>query len=191
MKEKKLTHEQIRKITLVGILTALTAVLSLIQIPIMGVTVTLVLPVVVIGGAIAGPYVGAWLMVVPSIVYTVRDAQIFFAYSPFGCILTMILKGLLAGFLAALAYKALAKKHPTGAVFLSAVVAPVVNSGVFTLGAYIFFWDALIEMAETAGVSITVLLLGLVIINFVIEVILNLVLCPTILRIIKFGKKEQ
>ena len=113
----KNNKDMIHKIALVGILTALATVLSFIKIPIFSqVTITLVLPVVVIGGALCGPIVGAWLTVIPAIV-AIPEATLFVQYSPAGGILTMLLKGLLAGFLSALAYKMLSKNHPTGAVF--------------------------------------------------------------------------
>ena len=186
----KNNKDMIRKIALVGILTALAAILSFIKIPIFSqVTITLVLPVVVIGGALCGPIVGAWLTVIPAIV-AIPEATLFVQYSPAGGIATMILKGLLAGFLSALAYKLLSKKHPTGAVFCSAIVAPIVNTGVFFLGCFIFIFDKLTVLANEAGVGMGALLVGLGGINFVIELILNIILCPSILRIIQIAKKK-
>ena len=192
MKEKKLTHEQIHKITLVGILTALAIVLAAMPIPgLAGSPLTLILPVIVITGAICNPWVAAWITVIPSIIYTFRDAQLFLPYSPFGCILTMIAKGLLAGFISSLIYKMIAKKHPRLAVFTSSALAPVINSGVFLIGAYLFFWGALENIAFTNNVSMVELMLGLVGINFATELVINIILCPTILRIINIGKKES
>ena len=182
-----------RKITIIGILTALTAVLAMIKIPIASTTtITLVLPVVVIGAALFGPFVGAWLTVIPNII-AFGEAGIFLVESPAGCVATLLLKGILAGFAAGAFYKLLSAKHPTGAVICAAVLTPVINTGVFLLGCYLFIWDKLIALAGENGIGIGMLIVGMVVINFVIELVLNLVLCPTILRIIHIlaRKKEN
>ena len=191
MKQRNQEHEILKRIVSIGLLTALTAVFSMIKIPVASTaTVTLVLPIVVIGAALYGPIVGAWLTVIPTIT-SFGEATLFLTYSPVGTGLTLFLKGILAGLCAGLIYKALSKKHPLGAVTCAAVVAPVVNSGVFVLGCYVFIWDELMALAEANGVGIAVLLLGLVVVNFVIELILNLVLCPTILRVIQLVSKKR
>ena len=184
-------HEMIKKIALVGLLTALATVLSFIKIPIVSsATVTLVLPVVVIGAALCGPVVGAWLTVIPTIT-SFAEAALFMTYSPFGTVLTLFLKGILAGLASGFVYKLLSAKRPVGAAVTSAVVAPVVNSGIFLLGCYIFLWDVLIEMAESAGVGMGLLLIGLVGMNFMVELVLNIVLCPAIIRIIKIATGKR
>ena len=190
MKANRNNRALIRKLALVGLLTAIAVVFSYIKIPLVGtVTVTLVLPVVVIGAALCGPIVGAWLTIIPNI-SAFSEAGIFMVYQPVGCIITLLLKGILAGLAAGFVYKLLSKKHPIGAVACAAVAAPVVNTGVFVAGCYIFIWEEILVEAANAGIGIGVLLLGLAGINFVVELVLNLILCPTILRIIKIGSKK-
>ena len=192
MKQRKEQHELVKKLVLIGLFTALTVVFGMIKIPIMGVTVKMDLPVVILGAVLLGPLAGAWLTVIPTLLtFITGEAALFMTYSPFGTFLTLFLKGILAGLCAGLIYKALSKKHPLGAVTCAAIVAPVVNSGVFVLGCYVFIWDELMALAEANGVGIAVLLLGLVVVNFVIELILNLVLCPTILRVIQLVSKKR
>ena len=190
MKESKLNQESIRKLTLVALLTALATALSFIKIPILGASITLVLPVVIIGGAIYGPLVGAWLTVIPNLI-ALTEAGIFLVTSPGGCVATLLLKGILAGFVSGVVYKALSQKHPIGAVTCAAVVAPVINSGVFVLGCYIFIWDYLVSLAGENGVGIGLLLFGLAGLNFIIELILNVILCPSILRILQIASKKK
>ena len=190
MKESKFNQESIRKLTLVALLTALATALSFIKIPILGASITLVLPVVIIGGAIYGPLVGAWLTVIPNLI-ALTEAGIFLVTSPVGCVATLLLKGILAGFVSGVVYKALSKKHPIGAVTCAAVVAPVINSGVFVLGCYIFIWDYLVSLAGENGVGIGLLLFGLAGLNFIIELVLNVILCPSILRIIQIASKKK
>lgn len=190
MKESNLKKESIRKLTLVALLTALAAALSFVKIPILGVSITLVLPVVIIGGALCGPLVGAWLTVIPNVI-AFTEAGLFMTYSPVGCMITLLLKGLVAGFVSGVIYKVLSKKHSIGAVTCSAVVAPILNSGIFVLGCYICIWDQLTAVAGEKGVGIGMLLFGLAGLNFIIELVLNVILCPTILRIIQIASKKK
>ena len=190
MKEKRIKKETARKIALIGLLTALAAALSFVKIPIIGASITLVLPVVIIGAALCGPWVGAWLTVIPNIV-AFTEAGLFLMYSPIGCIITLILKGLLAGFAAGIVYKMLSQKHPLGAVTCAGIVAPIINSGVFFLGCYLCIWDELVAHAAEKGVGIGMLIVGLVVLNFIVELILNIILCPSILRMIQIVKKKK
>lgn len=192
MKQRKEQHELVKRLVLIGLFTALTVVFGFIKIPIMGVTVKMDLPVVILGAVILGPIAGAWLTVIPTLItFITGEAALFMTYSPFGTFLTIFLKGVLAGLAAGFVYKALCKKHPIGAVTCAAAVAPVVNSGVFLLGCYVFIWEHLVVLAEQSQVSIFVLILGLVLINFVIELVMNVILCPTIYRVLQSASRGK
>lgn len=190
MSKKKRNQVFTRKMALIGLLTALTTVLSYIKIPLIStVTVTLVLPVVVVGAILCGPLVGAWLTVIPAIT-AFPEAALFMTYNPAGTIVTLIIKGLLAGYIAGVVYKLLAKKHPKGSVFCASAIAPVVNTGVFLLGCYIFIWPELIDLAAQNGVGVGLLLFGLAGMNFIVEMIINVVLCPALVRVVDIYKKK-
>ena len=181
----------IKKIVLIGLLTALATAFSFIKIPIAGTaTVNLVLPVVVIGAILCGPEVGAWLTIIPTLT-TFGEASLFLQYSPAGAVLTLFLKGILAGLAAGIVYEALSENHPRSAVLWAAVITPIVNSGVFVLGCYVFIWGELVALAAEANVGIGALLLGLAGINFVVELVINIVLCPSIIRIIRLASKRE
>lgn len=191
MKSIKRNQQLTRRIALVGLLTAAVTVFSYIRIPLVSTaTVTLVLPLVVIGAVLCGPIVGAWLTVIPAII-SFGEASLFMAYSLGGTVATLILKGILAGFAAGMVYKILARKRQKMAVALAAAVAPIVNSGVFLLGCYIFLWPELVELAAENSVGIGMLLFGLVGMNFIVELILNLALTPAVFRIVKLGEKKK
>ena len=191
MKSIKRNQQLTRRIALVGLLTAAVTVFSYIRIPLVSTaTVTLVLPLVVIGAVLCGPIVGAWLTVIPAII-SFSEASLFMAYSLGGTVATLILKGILAGFAAGMVYKLLARKRQKMAVALAAAVAPIVNSGVFLLGCYIFLWPELVELAAENSVGIGMLLFGLVGMNFIVELILNLALTPAVFRIVKLGEKKK
>lgn len=191
MKSIKRNQQLTRRIALVGLLTAAVTVFSYIRIPLVSTaTVTLVLPLVVIGAVLCGPIVGAWLTVIPAII-SFSEASLFMAYSLGGTVATLILKGILAGFASGMVYKILARKRQKMAVALAAAVAPIVNSGVFLLGCYIFLWPELVELAAENSVGIGMLLFGLVGMNFIVELILNLALTPAVFRIVKLGEKKK
>jgi uncharacterized membrane protein len=190
MNEQKRNQDVTRRVALVGLLTALTVVLSYIKIPIVSTaTVTLVLPVVVVGAILCGPLVGAWLTVIPAIT-ALPEAALFMTYNPAGTVLTLLLKGILAGFTAGVVYRLLAKSRPKLAVVLSAVVAPVMNTGIFLLGCYVFIWPELVALARESGEGIGLLIFGLAGMNFIVELILNVALCPALIRIIDIEKKK-
>lgn len=67
----------------------------------------------------------------------------------------------------------------------------MLNSGIFVLGCYLFIWDELVSLAEQNGVGIGMLIFGLAGLNFIIELMLNIILCPSILRIIQMATKEK
>lgn len=183
----------IHKLTLVGILTALVVVLSFIRIPVLSVaTVKLILPVVVVGTALSGPLVAVWLAFVSELITCFSaDGAFFMSYSMHGGFITFFAKGILYALLAGLVYMLMAKKHPMGAVFCSAIVAPIVNTSVFLIGCRLFIWKPLIDMAVDNGVGMGMLLFGMAGMNFIIELILNVILCPSILRIIDVAKKKR
>lgn len=185
------TSKIVKKIVLIGLLTALATAFSFVKIPIAGtVTVNLVLPVVVIGAILCGPEVGAWLTIIPTLT-TLGEASLFLQYSPAGAVLTLFLKGILAGLAAGIAYEVLSKSYPQTAVLCAAVITPIVNSSIFVLGCYVFIWGELVALAAEANVGIGALLLGLAGINFVVELIINIVLCPSIIRIIRLASKKE
>ncbi|MBQ8207868.1 MAG: ECF transporter S component [Clostridia bacterium] len=194
------TSDRIRKITFLGIMSALVIVLQLLGnfIKLGTFSISLVLVPIVLGAVIAGAYGGAWLGTVFGITVLIAgDAALFLGINPVGTVVTVIAKGLLAGLAAAIVYKAVAPKKPYLAVFLAAVTCPVVNTGVFILGCYAFFFDAISAWAVTEGVSAAVyIFLGLAGINFVTEFIINIVLCPVIMRLISvvknsYGKRRK
>jgi len=177
----------------VGLLTALVIVLQALAVGIrFGIfNITLVLIPIIVGAAMYGYWAGAWLGFVFGVVVLMTDAGAFLAVSIPGTIITCILKGACAGLAAGYVYKLLEKKNEILAVFVAAVVAPVVNTGIFLIGCRLFFYDTIKMWAEGAGFASAgaFMIGGLVGINFLVELAINLVLSMTIVRIIHYGKK--
>lgn len=182
-----------RKIVGIGLLTAIVVVLQALAVGIrFGVfNITLVLIPIIVGAALYGRLAGLWLGAVFSIVVLITDAGAFLAVSIPGTIITVMCKGMLAGFLAAVVYSALEKKNDLLAVIVAGITAPVVNTGIFLLGCSIFFMDTIKGWAEAAGFSGVgaYMVLGLVGVNFPVELAINLILSTVIVRIVGLGKK--
>ena len=194
MQTRNKRREQVVKLALMALLTAMVAVLSyfggFVKIGSLA-SISLTLIPVVIGAALCGPFAGAWLGGVSgAIFFFTADAAFWFSLSVPGTIITVMVKGILSGLCAGLVYRLLEKKNRYLAVIVSAVVCPVVNTGIFLIGCLIFFLDAVKSMAVAEGISIfAYLILFFVGLNFVFELLTNIIVSPAILRIINIRKK--
>ena len=184
----------VRELSLAALLTAIVVVLQVIANfvqPVPGVSITFVLVPVVIGAALLGPWVGAWLGFVFGVVVLISGgATVFLGINAAGTIITVLVKGACAGLCAGLVYRLLAKKSPYLAVFLAAAVCPLVNTGLFFLGCRLFFWKTIQAWGRGAGFENTFAYMvpGLAGINFLIELGINMLLAPVILRLVKLGR---
>ena len=157
-------------------------------------SISLVLIPIVVGAALYGVWAGAWLGFVFGLVVLLSgDAAAFLVINPLGTVLVVLLKGALAGLCAGAVYRALSKSKETVAVVVAAVVAPVVNTGVFLLGCLLFFLPTVREWGQAMGFESVgkYMILGLVGGNFLFELLFNVVLSPVIVRLIRLGRKEN
>lgn len=183
-----------RKLTGIAIFTAIVIVLQLLGsfIRFGPFSISLVLIPIVVGAAMYGTAAGAWLGFIFGLVVLLSgDAAAFLGVNALGTIITVIAKGTLAGLCAGLVFRALVKTNTYVAVIVSAVVCPVVNTGVFLLGCLLFFMETINGWAAAAGFASagTYMIVGLVRLNFVFELLVNVILSPVIVRIISIGKK--
>ena len=188
--------ENTQKLVLLALFTAVVAVLSYFGgfIKIGGLaSISLTLIPVVLGAALLGPKAGAWLGAVSGAVFFLTaDAVFWLGLSVHGTIITVMVKGIVAGLLAGLTYKLLKGVNPYLAVIVSAIVCPTVNTAIFLLGCLIFFVDTVTAGAVAEGMSVGgYLIVFFVGLNFVFELLLNILVSPTLFRIIKLGKKES
>ncbi len=176
-----------------AILTALVILLQLFAggIKLGPFSISLVLVPIVLGSAIGGPLAGAWLGLVFGITVLISgDAAAFLAVNPGGTVVTVLLKGIMAGLLAGIIYRLIAKKNKNIAVFASAIICPVVNTGVFLLGCLLFFMETITQWAISFGFesAASYMIFGLAGLNFLTELVINLILAPIILRLLKIEK---
>lgn len=195
-KKKTLNNkEKIEKLVGIALLTAIVVVFQLLGsfIKFGTFSVSLVLIPIVVGSALYGVFAGGWLGFIFGVTVLLSgDAALFLNIDPFGTFVTVLLKGTLAGICAALVFKVFAKKHKYVGVVSSALVCPLVNTGVFAAGCFIFFFDAIKEMALAQGAdsAVAFVFLGMIGLNFVFEVIVNIILAPVIFRVVNLIKKK-
>ena len=188
------------RMTQLAILTAIVVLLQcfggLLRLPFMGTAGNLVLIPIAIGAILLGPAAGTWLgFLCGAVIYlfgvTGADpfTHILFEAHPLITALICLVKTSLAGFLAALLYRAVAKYNEYLALLLTAILVPIVNTGVFVLGCFTIL-DTLSRNFVGEGESvIAFIFLGLAGVNFLFELGLNLVLTPAIERIISVVRK--
>lgn len=178
----------------VGLFTAIVVVLQFLGGGIkFGIfSISLVLVPIVVGSAVYGWKSGAWLgFCFGAAVLMSGDAAAFLAVDPLGTVLVVLVKGVGCGLAAGLVYTLLERRNKMVAVFGASLVCPVVNTGIFLVGCQIFFLETIEQWAAALGYAdaATYMFLGLAGGNFLIEIAVNLVLAPVIVRLIKFGKK--
>ena len=192
-------NHNIRKTTTLALLIALVIVLQLLGyvMPKLGpFGLSFVLVPVVIGAAFYGPTAGAILGAAFGIVVCVCSyngldlgGHMVWLDNPFLFIAVVLIKGILAGTAAGLVYNIFKRKNSYVALLLAAIICPIVNTGVFLLGMATFFIDVLAAWAE-GGNIVGYVLSGIVLVNFVPELIINILLTPASQRILKVVQKN-
>lgn len=177
-------NQKIKRMVTIAFLMALVFVMQLLTgmiPPIGGFSISLVLIPIVMGAVLYGPGAGALLgATFGTIVYincvTGADpgGAMVFQANPMLCLLVVMGKGVLAAFASGLVYKLLAKWNVHVAMLGAAIICPVVNTGFFILCMLTFFMDVLAAWAG-GGDIIAYIMTGLLLLNFVPELILNVV----------------
>jgi len=152
-------------------------------------TPTLSLIPIIIGAIIYGPAAGAllggvfgFIVVIAVISGSEPFSLLMFNQNPVVTVLTCLIKGAAAGFFAGLIYKALKKKKYLD-VISAAVIAPVTNTGIFCIAMLTVFKNLWIDGAEGQS-PVAFLLATFVGVNFLFELLFDIVLIPVIMRII-------
>lgn len=187
-------HSKTKNMVGVGLFTAIVVVLQFLGggIKFGMFSISLVLLPIVVGSALYGWKAGGWLgLAFGMAVLLSGDAAAFMVVDPLATVAVVLVKGAACGFAAGLVYKLLAGVNHVVAVFAAAFICPVVNTGVFLLGCQFFFLETVAGWGAALGYenAAAYMFLGLAGINFVIELAVNLLLAPVIVRLIKQGKK--
>ena len=185
-----------RKLVLLALLTAIVIVLQVLAaiLPIYPFTLTLVLVPMVIGAALIGTSAGGWLGLVFGLAVMISgNANAFMAVNALGTVIVVLAKGALAGLAAGVVYRLFAAKNRTVAAVTAAVICPIVNTGIFIIGSYVFFLPTLEEWGAAAGFdnATAYIFIGMIGLNFIIELIVNIVLSPVIVRLVQYGQDRK
>ena len=189
-------HGKTRRLTGLALFTALVVILQLLGsfVRFGPFSISLVAMPIVIGAALYGAGAVLWLgFVFGAVVLISGDAAAFLAVHVLGTILVVLLKGTLCGGAAGAVYAAVKKANSTAAAVAAAVICPIVNTGIFLLGCLVFFMPTIRGWAAGMGFENVgaYMILGLVGVNFLVELGANILLCPTILRLIRLGSKDK
>jgi uncharacterized membrane protein len=160
-------------------------------------SITLALAPIIIGAALYGVSAGAYLGGVLGLVVLITGllgwdggtVMYLMSQNALATILICLVKTVAAGWLAGLVYRAAAKKNTLLGVILAGIVCPVVNTGLFIAGMLIFFFSTLQTWANGTAVTYFIIV-GLTGVNFLIELLANMVLASGITRVIQAGKRR-
>jgi len=182
-----------QKMVMLALLTAVVLVLQLLSsfIPVYPFKLNLVIVPIVIGAAMISPFAGLWLGLVFGFVVLVSSSDVipFMVFSPLATIIVILLRGALSGLAAGFTYNILEKKNKTVAVLVAAFVCAITNTGLFVIGVYLFFLPLLAEWGVSGAAEIaSFVFIGMIGINFLIEMAVNLILGPVIVRLIQYRR---
>ena len=192
-------NEKVKRMVIMALLMAMVVVLQLLSAaipPIGGFSISLVLIPIVLGAAVYGIRAGALLGATFGVVVAINcitgaDAggAMVFQANPVLCLLVVLSKGILAGIASGAIYRLLSKVNPYLAMVAAAIICPVVNTGVFITAMLLFFIDVLAAWAG-GGDIIGYVLSGLVLANFVPELIINIVFSAAGQRIMQVAGRK-
>lgn len=189
-------RKQTQLLVLGAVFTALVAVLQTIG----GMTTffgpfstAVALVPIILGSAMCGSLVGAWLgFVFGFVVLVTGGATLFWMFNIPGTIITVLVKGTLCGLAAGLVYKLLSRFNEYVAVIVAAIVCPVVNTGIFLLGSRIFFLEYATAIAVETGLKVSGMSVfyALATANFLTEIGTSVILAPVLKRVLKITKSN-
>ena len=193
-------NQKIKRMAAVALLMALVVVMQFISgliPPVGGFSISLVLIPVVLGSALYGPGVGALLGGTFGVIVFINcvtgadpGGAMVFQANPVLCFLVVMAKGMLAGLASGWVYRLLKCKNTYLSMLCAAIICPVINTGVFVVCMLTFFKDVLSAWAG-GGDLLTYILTGLVVANFLPEMIINVVFSPAGQRIVHVVQKND
>lgn len=181
---------------ILGMFVAITVVLQILSYvipPIGGFSLSLVLIPIVLAAVLYGPKYAAIVGFSFGIVAAVASVfgldaggHILFQSSPVLTILVCLLKGTAAGFFSALISKLFKNQYLS--VIFAAITAPIVNTGIFIAFTTVFMKEGLAALAGGSNLVYS-LITSVILINFVIEMAIDIVLSPVVLRVTRAFSK--
>ena len=189
-----------RNIAWFAILLALTVVLQVwgSAVRIGANTLNLSLIPVVLAAILLGPLAGAVMGLASAaviLIYVVLGTEplsfMMFQDHPFITVALILIKTTAAGFVAGILFQLISRKNAYVATFAAAAAAPVVNTGLYILGALLMS-DTIAASGFADGMSAIYFLVVVAAgVNFLIEFAVNMVASPAIFSVIKVIRKRS
>ena len=200
MKAEVSMNTNVKKLAGTALLAALIIVFQTVAsgIKIGTFTPTLSLIPIVIGALLYGPMAGCFLGFVFGLIVVIgvlsgaeAMSTMMLNLNPVMTIFLCFFKGMMAGFIPGIVYQQLKDKNELVATAVSAVLAPVMNTGIFCAGILTIFKSITESVGQSLGFASagSFVLYGVVGMNFIFELAFNVVLIPAIIRIINIIRK--
>ena len=189
---------------LVG-MAALAAIIIILQvavlIPLGPFYITLTLVPLILGAILYGPAAGAILGAVFGVVVAIQvvtgaaglPSFMMFELLPVITMALCVIKGAAAGWVAGLINKLLTSMNKSKlGIILATLICPIVNTGIFALGLFIFYGKLTSTWAVEGGFASTFayVMVSMIGLNFLVEFAINVLLSPVVLRIITLVKRQ-
>ena len=196
------TTQRTRKLVGIAALAAIVIILqTAVMIPLGPFTITLTLVPIIIGAIMYGPAAGAILGAVFGVVVAIQvvtgaaglPSFMMFELLPVITMALCVIKGAAAGWVAGLINKLLASMNKSKlGIILATLICPIVNTGIFALGLFIFYGKLTSTWAVEGGFASTFayVMVSMIGLNFLVEFAINVLLSPVVLRIITLVKRQ-
>lgn len=192
-----------KDIAIFGILFALVIVMQALggSVSIGAVQLNFTLIPIVLGAILFGAIGGAVLGFTCGVVVLIQVIMgmspfyvIIWSYTPVITTLTCVVKTTVAGLVAGLIYKLIKPKNEYVAIFTASAIVPIINTALFIIGA-LCMGDAItafqVQIGNTTGNALVFILVVLVTFNFFVELAVNLIVAPSLHRVIKVFDKNR
>lgn len=184
-----------------AILLALVIVLQLFAsaIPMFGITLNFSLIPIVLAGIFFGMWGGGALGLVSGLITFIvtavmgREPATAFLFQANPAVLTLVCLGktTVAGFVAGLLYRLIAKKNRLAAAYVASAAVAVLNTGLYLVGMVAMKNDVAAFLGTEATAQVVfVTVFGLVWLNLVLELAVNILFAPAIHRVVLIAEKK-
>lgn len=198
-KEKMNNISKIKKMVGTGVLLALVIVLQLLSnyVAFGPISITLALIPITMGAILYGPLSGLCLGLGMGVMTILAPSTSYFLnYSIFYTILLCLLKAGLAGLVSGLVYLGvlklnfLKKSKVIVAIILAALVTPIINTGIFLLGAT-FLFTGLYSNSGNLGEALASVFGAVITLNFLVEFLVSAIISPALVYLTKVLAKQN
>ena len=174
-----------RNIVITGLLLALEIIFQILgnyfKIGLVNINLTLV--TVVLAGVLCGPMSAAIVGFFNGLMALLAPdtLAIFMPINPYATVVICFAKCTVAGIVASYIYKLISRKNKFMALVTASALVPIINTGLFSLGALVFFRPFLESGVGEVFPNIgAFLIFGVIGVNFLVELASTVILAPTI-----------